>query len=317
MTHKHARMAYLALAGAGALWGLGFAFGKAALATMPVGAMLSFRFAIATLVLLPALFFRNGFRIRKGDTRWFVVTALLFVPVQFLVQFEGLARTSVSHASLMIATVPAMLAIASCLLGRHWPTRTTATAVIASVAGAILVTATPSRNAHLAGDILVLVSLFASLAWVLITQHRLPNYEPVAATAALVAMGTAGLLAFEIVTNPHDLVRQYPLQAWLATAAAGILSTSAATMLWNIGLQRIRTAEAGVFVNLEPVVGTVCGVLFFGDALSWQVFAGGALVVAAAVIIALRGPRDERAPVETRPVEPLKLATEPLLRERP
>lgn len=300
MTYKRARSAYLALTGAGALWGLGFAFGKAALATMPVGAMLSFRFVIATLVLLPVLLFRSRFRIKKGDVRWFVLAALLFVPVQFLVQFEGLARTSVSHASLMIATVPALLAIASCLLGRQWPTRTTATAVIASVAGALLVTATPSRNAHFAGDILVLVSLLAAIAWIIITQHRLPNYEPVATTAVLIAIGTAGLLAVQLITHPHDLVRPYPVQAWVATAAAGILSTSAATILWNIGLRTIRAAEAGVFVNLEPVVGTICGALFFGDALTWQLFAGGALVLAAAVLITLRGPRMESADIENR-----------------
>lgn len=297
---KHARTAYLALTGAGALWGLGFVFGKSALATMPVGAMLSFRFLIATLVLVPVLFFRRGFRIDRGDVRWFVIAALLFVPVQFSVQFEGLARTSVSHASLMIATVPALLAIASCLLGRHWPTGTTATAVIASVAGAVLVTATPSRNAHFAGDILVLVSLLAAVAWVLLIQHRLANYEPIATTAVLVAIGTVGLLAFQLVTHPHDLVRPYPLQAWLATAAAGIVSTSLATVLWNIGLRTIRAAEAGVFVNLEPVVGTICGVLFFGDALTWQLFAGGALVLAAAVLITLRGPREQPTKIENR-----------------
>lgn len=280
---------YFALAGAGMLWGLGFAFGKVALASMPVGAMIAFRFAVATLVLLPFLFARREFRIEKGDRPWFALAAILFVPVQFLVQFEGLARTSVSHASLMVATVPAMLAIAASLLARRLPSRTTIVAVAGSVAGAALVAATSGKNAHFAGDLLVVLSLVAGISWVLLTQHRLHRYEPAASTATLVTIGTAALFLFEIAAHPHDLVRSYPAAAWIAVCASGVLSTAAATLLWNVGLQRVRAAQAGVFVNLEPVVGTACGVAFFGDGAGWQLFAGGALVVAAALLITLRG----------------------------
>lgn len=282
---------FLALAGAGALWGLGFAFGKVALASMPVGAMIAFRFGVATLVLLPFLLARREFRIEKGDRRWFVLAAILFVPVQFLVQFEGLARTSVSHASLMVATVPAMLAIAASLLARRMPSRTTIAAVLGSVAGAALVAATSGKNAHFFGDLLVVLSLVAGISWVLLTQHRLHRYEPVASTAALVTIGTAALALFELAVHPRDLARAYPAGAWIAVCASGVLSTAAATLLWNVGLQRVRAAEAGVFVNLEPVVGTACGVAFFGDGAGWQLFAGGALVVAAALSITLRGER--------------------------
>jgi len=295
MNRIGARGAFLALAGAGALWGLGFAFGKVALASMPVGAMITFRFAVATLVLLPFLLARRAFRIEKGDRRWFVLAAILFVPVQFLVQFEGLARTSVSHASLMVATVPAMLAIAASLLARRMPPRTTIVAVIASVAGAALVAATSGKNAHFAGDLLVVLSLVAGISWVLLTQHRLHRYEPVASTATLVTIGTAVLAFFELIVHPHDLALPYPTAAWIAVCASGVLSTAAATLLWNVGLQRVRAAEAGVFVNLEPVVGTVCGVAFFGDGAGWQLFAGGALVIAAALLITLRGERNDVA----------------------
>lgn len=287
--------AFLALAGAGALWGLGFAFGKVALASMPVGAMITFRFAVATLVLLPFLLVRRDFRIEKGDRRWFVLAAILFVPVQFLVQFEGLARTSVSHASLMVSTVPAMLAIAASLLARRMPPRTTIVAVLGSVAGAALVAAAPGKNAHFAGDLLVVLSLVAGISWVLLTQHRLHRYEPAASTATLVTIGTAALVLFELAVHPRDLAHPYPVAAWMAVCASGVLSTAAATLLWNVGLQRVRAAEAGVFVNLEPVVGTVCGVAFFGDGVGWQLFAGGALVVAAALLITLRGGRHDVA----------------------
>ena len=295
MMRLRSHWAFLSLAGAGALWGLGFAFGKIALASMPVGAMIAFRFAVATIVLAPFLLTRRHFRIEKGDRRWFLLAALLFVPVQFLVQFEGLARTSVSHAALMVATAPAMLAIGSSLLARRMPSRTSVVAIAASIGGAALVAAKPGTNAHFTGDLLVVISLVAGISWVLLTQHRLNRYEPVASTALLVAIGTVALVLVESVFHAHDFVRAYPAPAWLAVCASGVLSTAAATLLWNVGLQRVRAAEAGVFVNLEPVIGTACGVLFFGDGAGWQLFAGGALVIAAALLITLRGERNDVA----------------------
>jgi len=44
-----------------------------------------------------------------------LISAFLGVPVQFLLQFHGLARTTVSHASLMVGSMPVLLAAAAAL----------------------------------------------------------------------------------------------------------------------------------------------------------------------------------------------------------
>src|SRR5262249_54304472 len=66
---------YLALAAAGLFWGFGFVFGKYALADMPVAAMITYRFAIASLVLVPVLFWRR-IRILPSDFFVFAVAGL-------------------------------------------------------------------------------------------------------------------------------------------------------------------------------------------------------------------------------------------------
>src|SRR5438270_2591553 len=215
--------ALLALTGAGTLWGLGFVFGQIAISEMPVGAMLAFRFAIASLVLLPVLFIkRKRFRIAKSDSRWIVLAGLLYVPVQFILQFEGLARTSVSHASLMVATVPALLALVAAISTRRLPNAVSGAAVAAAVLGAAIVAANTANGAHLFGDVLVLVSLFAAVAWIVITDRRLAAYDAVASTAVMLAIGTLALVSFEIVAHGHDLVAAYSLRAWLSVVACAV-----------------------------------------------------------------------------------------------
>ncbi len=275
---------YLALVAAGTFWGLGFVFGKYALADMPVSAMVTFRFAIASAALVPVIFWRR-IHIDRGDLLIFAAAGLLFVPVQFLIQFEGLARTTVTQASLMVALMPALIAVASTFVRGSDTARPKWLFIAASACGAALVVFGPAGNIGIFGDALVAISLLAGVAWIMITERRMKAYDPIVAGAAVIWLGTAMLVAFEAIVHPHELLARYSTSAWLATAASGILSTAAATVFWNIGLHSVPASDAGVFINLEPLVGSLCGVALFGDTIGWPLVTGAILIIAAAVAV--------------------------------
>jgi drug/metabolite transporter (DMT)-like permease len=44
----------------------------------------------------------------------------------------------------------------------------------------------------------------------------------------------------------------------------GLLDTASTTLLWNWGLKRVPASQAGIFVNLEPLVGAILGVSLIG-----------------------------------------------------
>ncbi|HEV7178261.1 MAG TPA: DMT family transporter [Candidatus Baltobacteraceae bacterium] len=278
--------AYAALAGAGAFFGLGFVFGKWALADMPVHAMVTFRFVIASVILAPFVF-RKRIPLRPRDLAFFALAGVIFVPIQFLIQFEGLARTSVMHASLMVALLPVLIALGSILVpGKR--SRPQWIPIGVSALGAILVVAGPSSHSSALGDGLVLLSLFAAVVWVLLCERYINRYDAIAASTYMLWIGTAVLLALELLLHPHQLVQRYSAISWLATCGAGVVSTAAATLFWNIGLSRVASSDAGVFLNLEPLIGALCGIAFFGDALSWPIVAGAVMVIAGAVVVARR-----------------------------
>src|SRR5689334_21742392 len=102
--------AYLALAAAGSLWGTGFLLGKIALRELDVPHMLLYRLSLAALGFLPILLARRV-RIDRADWARVLAAAALGVPALFLLQFEGLARTTVSHAALMVGAAPIFLGV--------------------------------------------------------------------------------------------------------------------------------------------------------------------------------------------------------------
>ncbi|MGB7546924.1 MAG: DMT family transporter, partial [Terracidiphilus sp.] len=107
-------LGYGACALAGGLWGTGFYFGRLALNEMSVEYMVLYRFLFASLGMLPVAL-ASRVRLTWGETRLLLISALFGIPIQFLVQFHGLALTTVSHASLMVGSMPVLLGVAAAL----------------------------------------------------------------------------------------------------------------------------------------------------------------------------------------------------------
>jgi drug/metabolite transporter (DMT)-like permease len=111
-------LAMTALAAAGCLWGTGFLFAKIAFREIGVLANVSLRFLFGTVVLAP-LFFRKTRKFRRRDFWLMVLASLVGIPSQFLIQFKGVSLTTASHASLMVSTLPVLLALTSTIFLRE------------------------------------------------------------------------------------------------------------------------------------------------------------------------------------------------------
>jgi drug/metabolite transporter (DMT)-like permease len=276
----------LALAMAGCLWGTGFYFGKIALSEMPVATMVLFRFVFACAGLLPVIFFDRP-HFAGTEWGWVLAASLLGVPVQYLVQFKGLSLTTVSHASLMVGTLPMLLAIAAVMFSGERLHVGGWLALTASTVGAALIAlssrgASGTVHASIRGDSLVVLSMFAAIAWILISKRLMLTHSPMMVTAFVYWLGMQ-LLAAVVVTTFGVPSLRYSTRAWAAVAEQGLLATASTTLLWNWGLNRVPASQAGIFVNLEPLVGPILGVSLLHEVLGITALAAGALIVGAAV----------------------------------
>lgn len=290
-------LGYSACALAGSIWGTGFYFGRIALNEMPVDAMVLLRFLFACLVMLPvALLHWRSLRLTAAEWRALLFSAALGIPVQFLIQFHGLARTTVSHASLMVGAFPVMLAAAASVFAGERLDRVGWTALFASTLGAALITLGAGRGRvaqgqpTLVGDLMVLASLGTALVWVLLSKKLMDNHSPVVVSALTLLTGTAMLALWSALPTSAplpNLTRISPT-AWGALAISGLLCTAATTFLWNWGIHHVPASRAGVFLNLEPAIGSWLGVQFLGEHLGPHAWLGGALILGAAVTLTAR-----------------------------
>ncbi len=282
-------LGFAACALASAFWGCGFFFGKIALAEMSVGAMVFYRFAFAVLGLAPLLMTHKP-GLNRREWSLLALASLLGVPLQFLLQFYGLSLTTVSHASLMVGTMPVFLAVGATLFAHERLHGLGWAALAASTTGAALIAlgGTHQRTANgpsLAGDLLVVVSLAIALFWILINKRLIATHSSVVVTAYGTLLGW--LMLFACVPPLWGLppVHGISPRTWAALAASGLLCTAATTLLWNWGMTRVPASQAGVLLNMEPLVGSLLGVLLLHERLGSLAYLGGGLILLAAVTL--------------------------------
>ena len=76
---------------------------------------------------------------------------------------------------------------------------------------------------------------------------------------------------------------------------ADCASTFLATAAWQFGAARVGAASAGVFINIEPLMGAAIGICLFGDRMTTALVLGGLLIIGGSVVVVL-GERGMSAP---------------------
>jgi len=301
---RTAFLGYGACAIAGCLWGTGFYFGRLALNEMSVEHMVLYRFVFATMGLLPVALL-NRVRLTASEVRILLISAAFGIPIQFLIQFHGLAHTTVSHASLMVGTMPVLLGVAAVLFAGERLDPIGWIALVGSSVGAALIVLGGHRGPAgqgeptLYGDLLVVLSLCVALSWVLLSKKLMQSHSPVVVTAYSILTGTAMLAVWilgPLLLNPWRQAKLAPppmahvsATVWIALAVSGLACTATTTFLWNWGIHHVPASRAGVFLNIEPALGSYLGVRLLGEHLGPHAWAGGALILTAAIILTTRG----------------------------
>jgi drug/metabolite transporter (DMT)-like permease len=117
-------------------------------------------------------------------------------------------------------------------------------------------------------------------------------YDPSYVTASMILAGTVFLVVWTAIFERPRF--NFSSRAWLAVAAQGVLATAVAYLLWNWGMARLPAAKAGIFFNMEPLVGTLLGVLVLNERLGRMTIFGAAMIICGALYFSMRTNASEK-----------------------
>lgn len=121
--------------------------------------------------------------------------------------------------------------------------------------------------------------------YIVVGARELAGTDALASTTVVCLAAFAMVCAIGVAEAPR-----FPQVAWgwAALAAIALVSTVVAILAFFAGLKRVGPSLASVVSTLEPVVTVALAWLLLGESLTTWQFAGGALVLVAAVLLASR-----------------------------
>jgi drug/metabolite transporter (DMT)-like permease len=204
-----------------------------------------------------------------------------------IVQNAGIARTSVTHAALLIGAVPVLVAVTAAVWHRALARPAAWLGFAISLGGVGLVTAGGGGGgASARGDALVLVSLMLSAVFTVAQGSLLSGRDPVAVTAVQFLGAALAVLPFSAITEGAPAVPHDP-GAVLVVVALAAGGTVLPFTLFAFGQSRVSAEVAGAFYNIEPLVGAVAGIVLFGDPAGLAQAVGGAAIIAGIALSSL------------------------------
>jgi EamA-like transporter family. len=87
----------------------------------------------------------------------------------------------------------------------------------------------------------------------------------------------------------------------VAGVILGVVCTALAYMMWTFGMARIKVQHSAILGYLEPVSAPLYALLLLGQGISVWTVIGGALIVAAGLLVVLLGEHEEEGATSLEP----------------
>jgi drug/metabolite transporter (DMT)-like permease len=281
--------------GAATLWGTSATLARFVFhdRQVPPLEVVELRLLIAALVLAPVLAWRRPdlLRIRRADLPYFLILGVFGVATVQATYYFTIARLGVGLAILLQYLAPSLVVVWELVRGRRVGALVIAS-VIAATAGTVLLVGGSGLAAAHARPIDWAIGFLSSVCfafYLLYSKRGLEKYEP--PTVLLVSF-TIAAVVWGFVHPPWKILAAgHPPELWWMFLALGLFSTLFPFTLFAMGLKRLPAAEAGLLATFEPVVALVSAWLILHEGLQPSQWLGAGLVLTAAVVASVRGPR--------------------------
>jgi drug/metabolite transporter (DMT)-like permease len=263
--------AYLLLTITALFWAGNSIVGRAAHGSVPPTALAFWRWSLAFAVLLPFAWrlLRRDWRAMLRAWRVMVPMALLGICTFNLMLYTGLSHTTAMNGLLIQSAQPAIImALGILFMGDHVGWRQWLGLAL-SILG-VMVILTGGHLDHVldlrlnAGDALIAAGLLAWGAYSVLLRKR-PAVHPLSFLIIVIGLGLCGIFPFYMAELASGARIDAHMGSALAIIYVGIFPSVISYLFFNRGVELLGSAQAGLFVNIMPIMGAGLAILFLGE----------------------------------------------------
>jgi drug/metabolite transporter (DMT)-like permease len=254
-----------------------------------------YRLAFASLALFAvALALRRLHVLRLHRDRLRIVGLGVLLATHWFVYFAAIKLSSVAVAVLMVYSAPILIALVAPLVLPEARSAVALAALVPAGAGLVLVALGGEGGRHVR-PLALAAGLAAALTYALliIFTKQLAMRAPVLAvtfwyyTVASIAISPLLLVAPRVLPTARELP---------AVLALGVVFTALSGYVYVWLLRRVTAQAIGILSYIEPVSAALLAWALLSEPLTWQIALGGALVIAAGLLVVFLEPADAAVP---------------------
>lgn len=199
--------------------------------------------------------------------------------------FNSLKLIPAAMTAMLFYTYPALVFVASLLLGEEKVTRRKALALVMALGGLSLVLGTSFDNLNMRGVFFALGAAVVYSCYILVGNRVIKEVPSLVASSVVCSSAAPVFLIWGLAGG--TLTLHLSFQGWLAIVGIALFSTVMAILTFFAGLNRVGPTQASIISTLEPVVTVILSDLIFSESLQGLQLAGGLLILSSVIILQL------------------------------
>jgi drug/metabolite transporter (DMT)-like permease len=279
-----ARKAFFAIIIANLIWGAAAPIFKLSLTNIPPFTLAFWRFFLGAIVLLLILRKKAALPTKTPkDLNLLIAYAFTGITMNIIFFFWGLKLTYSINSPVISASAPIMTYLLALLFLKEKFYWKKLSGMILGTIGIIVIVIEPlliHHDGNLVGNLFLVIATVAAVIQTIVGKDVLTRVDPIAFTLWAFIVGAASFLPlaiYEFGTIPH-LYQSLDWLGYLGIAYGAIFSSAAGYTLYAWGLSKISASDASVFSYVDPVIGTILGVLLLGEPITRYFLLGSVLI---------------------------------------
>lgn len=296
---KSRKLAYLALLITAIIWGIAPPVIKYTLRFLSPFAFLFYRFLLASIIIAaPTILKLKKIKLNLRDWLLYLFLGFLCTPLNLILLFLGIQKTTAIDASLISIISPILVIIGGVLFLDEKVNKTERIGIIITIAGTIITMVQPffENNINIGrsifGNFLVFLGTLVWVAFTLLAKknHR-DRLDPLVLTGLSFWVGLITMIplflyerlalndylkSIFLTTQPIFFLDPRALPGVLFMA---IFSSIVAYFAYIYGLTKIEASEATIFTYLQPIFAVPIAVIFLKETLSLAFIFGSVLII--------------------------------------
>ena len=269
--HRPPLTAYVLLASAMALVGSYVALSKTLVLVFPVFLLAWLRFGIAAVAMASWVRRQPGEAPLSQRDRTLLFFESFFGNFLFSIfMLFGVALTSALAAGVIMAAIPAMVALMSWVALRERISGRVAAGIACAVGGIALVSlarheAPSSGGSSLLGNVLLFLAVACEASYVVIGKKLTAQVSAKRISALVNLWGLALVTPLGLWQATRFDFAAVSVPMWVLLLFYSLAASMVTVWLWMTGLKHVQASSAGVFTVFLPVSTAIVGVVFLGE----------------------------------------------------